>query len=81
MRYVVTDDFVAVHGWTPDKTARALIGPLARVGVVVQRARGFGPGGFQAPALTADVLRMKNAEVVRIVKHVLEGLQPPGPID
>ena len=22
MKYVVTDDFVAAHGWTPDKTAK-----------------------------------------------------------
>jgi hypothetical protein len=27
MRYVVTDDFVAAHGWTPDKTAKALLEP------------------------------------------------------
>jgi len=27
MRYV-TDDFVAAHGWTPDKTAKALMEPL-----------------------------------------------------
>jgi len=31
MKYVVTDDFVAAHGWTPDKTAKALMEPLARV--------------------------------------------------
>lgn len=29
MKYVVTDDFVAAHGWTPDKTAQALRDPLA----------------------------------------------------
>jgi hypothetical protein len=33
MKYVVTDDFVAAHGWTPDKTAKALLEPLARIGV------------------------------------------------
>jgi len=47
MRYVVTDDFVAAHGWTADKTAKALMEPLARIGVMVERARGFGHGGFQ----------------------------------
>jgi hypothetical protein len=30
MKYLVTDDFVAAHGWTPDKTAKALVQPLAR---------------------------------------------------
>jgi len=39
MKYVVTDDFVAAHGWTPDKTAKALVQPLARVGVLVERVR------------------------------------------
>jgi hypothetical protein len=24
MKYLVTDDFVAAHGWTPDKTANIL---------------------------------------------------------
>jgi hypothetical protein len=43
MKYVVTDDFVAAHG-TPDKTAKALMEPLARVGVLVERTRGFGVG-------------------------------------
>ncbi len=46
MKYIVTDDFVAAHGWTPDKTAKALMEPLARVGVLVERTRGFGLGGF-----------------------------------
>ena len=32
MKYVVTDDFVAAHGWTPDKVARALKEPLAHIG-------------------------------------------------
>ncbi len=48
MKYVVTDDFVAAHGWTPDKTAKALMEPLARIGVLVERTRGFGLGGFQS---------------------------------
>ena len=39
MKYVVTDDFVAAHGWTPDKTDKALVQPLARVGVLVERVR------------------------------------------
>jgi len=40
------NDFAAAHRWTPDKTAKALMEPLARVGVLVERARGFGLGGF-----------------------------------
>ncbi len=75
MRYVVTDDFVAAHGWTPDKTAKALMEPLARIGVMVERARGFGQGGFQSHGLAPDVFRVKNAEVIRIVRQVLDG--PP----
>jgi hypothetical protein len=43
MKYVVTDDFVAAHGWTPDKTAMALIEPLASIGVSVERVRGLDP--------------------------------------
>jgi len=81
MRYVITDDFVAVHGWTPDKTAKALIEPLARIGVLVQRVRGFGHGGFQSVGLTSEILRVKNAEVVRVVKQVLDGRPPDGPFD
>ncbi len=75
MRYVVTDDFVAAHGWTPDKTAKALMEPLARIGVMVERARGFGQGGFQSHGLAPEVFRVKNAEVIRIVRLVLDG--PP----
>jgi len=30
LKYGVTEDFVAAHGWTPDKTAQALRKPLAR---------------------------------------------------
>src|SRR5262249_9193289 len=72
MKYVVTDDFVAAHGWTADKTAKALMEPLASIGVLVERVRGFGAGGFQAPGLTPDVFRMKKAEVIRIVGQVLK---------
>jgi len=44
MKYVVTDDFVAAHGWTPDKTAKALMEPLAHIGVLVEiRAPGREP--------------------------------------
>ncbi len=71
----MTDDFVAAHGWTPDKTAKALMEPLARIGVMVERARGFGQGGFQSHGLAPDVFRVKNAEVIRIVRQVLDG--PP----
>jgi len=71
----VTDDFVAAHGWTPDKTAKALMEPLARIGVMVERARGFGQGGLQSHGLAPDVFRVKNAEVIRIVRQVLDG--PP----
>jgi len=81
MRYVVTDDFVAAHGWTADKTAKALMEPLARIGVMVERARGFGHGGFQSHGLAAEVFRVKNAEVIRIVRQVLDGRPPAGPID
>ena len=81
MRYVVTDDFVAAHGWIPDKTAKALTEPLGRIGVLVERVRGFGQGGFQSYGLTPDVLRVKNAEVLRIVRQVLDGRPPGGPLD
>jgi hypothetical protein len=47
MKYLVTDDFVAAHGWTPDKTAQALREPLASVGVskefVVSEMAAFSP--------------------------------------
>jgi len=81
MKYVVTDDFVAAHGWTPDKTAKALVQPLARVGVVVERVRGFGLGGFQSPGLRPDAFRVKKSEVIRIVGQVLDGRPPAGPIE
>jgi hypothetical protein len=81
MRYVVTDDFVAAHGWTPDKTAKALLEPLARVGVLVERVRGFGLGGFQSAGLPPDAFRVKKAEVIRIVGQVLDGRPPAGPIE
>jgi len=80
MRYVVTDDFVAAHGWTPDKTAKALMEPLARMGVMVERSRGFGQGGFQSHGLAPDVFRVKNAEVIRIVRQVLDGSPSARPI-
>ena len=73
MKYVVTDDFVAAHGWTPDKTAMALMEPLASIGVSVERVRGFGPGGFQSPRLPPDAFRTKKADVIRIVERVLNG--------
>jgi hypothetical protein len=76
----VTDDFVAAHGWTPDKTAKALMAPLARVGVLVERVRGFGLGGFQSPGLPPDAFRVK-AEVIRIVGRVVDGRPPDRPID
>ncbi len=78
MRYVVTDDFVAAHGWTPDETAKALMKPLARVGVLVERARGFGHGGFQSPGLPPDSFRTKKAEVIQIVRQVLDRRPPAG---
>ena len=81
MKYVVTDDFVAAHGWTPDKTAKALMEPLARVGVLVERTRGFGLGGFQSPGLPPDAFRVKKAEVIRIVAQIVDGRPPAGPID
>jgi len=81
MKYVVTDDFVAAHGWTPDKTAKALMEPLARIGVLVERTRGFGLGGFQSPGLPLDVFRGKKAEVIRIVGQVLDGHPPAEPIE
>ena len=80
MRYVVTDDFVAAHGWSADKTAEALMEPLARIGVLVERARGFGQGGFQSPALPPDAYRLKNADVIRIVRQVLAAQPSAGPI-
>jgi hypothetical protein len=73
MKYIVTDDFVAAHGWTPDRTAKALMEPLASVGVLVERVRGFGPGGFQSAGLPPDAFRMKKAQVIRIVGQVLNG--------
>ena len=76
----MTDDFVAAHGWTPDKTAKALMEPLARIGVMVERARGFGQGGFQSHGLAPDVFRVKNAEVIRIVRQVLDGSPSARPI-
>ncbi len=80
MRYVVTDDFVAAHGWTPDATAKALAEPLARIGVLVERARGFGHGGFQSPELPLQAFNLKKADVLQIVKRVLDGGPPARPI-
>jgi hypothetical protein len=60
MRYVVTDDFVAAHGWSADKTAEALMEPLARIGVLVERARGFGQGGLQSPALPPRCIQIEK---------------------
>ena len=54
MKYLVTDDFVAAHGWTPDKVARALEEPLANIGVLVERVRRLGDGGFQSPGLAVN---------------------------
>jgi hypothetical protein len=71
MKYLVTDDFVAAHGWTPDKTAQALREPLASVGVLVERVRSLGNGGFQSPVLQPDAFRA--TEVIRIVGQVLDG--------
>jgi hypothetical protein len=73
MKYIVTDDFVAAHGWTPDKTARALMEPLAVIGVVVERVRGLGPGGFQSAGLPPDAFRMKKVEAIGVVGQVLNG--------
>lgn len=81
MRYVVTDDFVAKHGWTPDTMARALFKPLAQIGVHVERARGFGQGGFQSDGLTPEELRQKVAEVKRVLNEVLDGPPPDKPTD
>jgi hypothetical protein len=81
MRYVVTDDFVAKHGWTPDTMARALAKPMARIGVHVERARGFGQGGFQPDGLTPEEQRRKTAEVGQILREVLEGPPPDRPTD
>jgi hypothetical protein len=60
MKDLVTDDFVAAHGWAPDKTAQALREPLARVGVLVERVRSLGDGGFQSPGLQPDAFRAKK---------------------
>jgi hypothetical protein len=77
MKYLVTDDFVAAHGWTPDKTAQALREPLASVGVLVERVRSLGDGGFQSAELPQpDAFRAKKAEVIRIVGRVLDGRLP-----
>jgi hypothetical protein len=73
MKYLVTDDFVAAHGWTPDKTAQALREPLASVGVLVERVPSLGDGGFQSPVLQPDAFTAKKAEVIRIVGQVLDG--------
>ena len=76
MKYVVTDDFIAAHGWTPDGTAKALVQPLATIGVVVERVRGFGDGGFESQGLPPDAVKTKKAEVLRIVSQVLGGTLP-----
>ena len=73
MKYVVTDDFVAAHGWTPDKVARALKEPLAHIGVLVERVRRLGDGGFQSPGLAVNAFRAKKAEVIQIVTQVICG--------
>jgi hypothetical protein len=81
MRYIVTDDFVAAHGWTPDITAKALTEPLGRIGVHVVRARGFGQGGLQPDGLRADEFRVKHAQVGRILSELLTGPPPGSSID
>lgn len=73
MKYLVTDDFVAAHGWTPDKVAHALKEPLAHIGVLVERVRRLGDGGFQSPSLPANAFRAKKAQVIQVVTHVLNG--------
>lgn len=78
MRYLVTDDFVAAHGWTADKAARALKQPLANIGVLVERVRRLGDGGFQSPGLAANTFRAKKAEVLQIVTQVVGGHLPAG---
>ncbi len=57
LKYGVTEDFVAAHGWTPDKTAQALRKPLASVGVLVERVRSLEMGGFQSPGLQPRYLQ------------------------
>ena len=74
MKYLVTDDFVAAHGWTPDKVARALQDPLAHIGVHVERVRRLGDGGFQCRGLAADVFTSKKVEVIQLVTQVLRHL-------
>jgi hypothetical protein len=78
MKYLVTDDFVAAHGWTPDKVARALEEPLANIGVLVERVRRLGDGGFQSPGLAVNAFRAKKAEVIKIVTQVIRGHLPVG---
>ncbi len=43
LQYVVTDTFSGDMGWTPDKLAIALKKPMARLGIMVERAPGHGP--------------------------------------
>ena len=78
MKYLITDDFVAAHAWTPDKVARALDEPLANIGVLVERVRGLGDGGFQSPGLAVNAFRAKKAEVIKIVTQVIRGHLPVG---
>ena len=74
MKYLVTDDFVAAHGWTPDKVARALQEPLAKIGVHVERVRRLGDGGFQCQGLAVNVFTSKKVEVVKLVTQVVRHL-------
>jgi acyl carrier protein len=71
LKYGVTEDFVAAHGWTPDKTAQALRKSLASVSVLVERVRSLEMGVFSPQGCSP--IPSRRAEVIRIVGQVLDG--------
>ncbi len=77
----MTDDFVAAHGWIADKTARALTEPLAPHRRNGRKSPRFWTRGLQSHGLAVDVFRVKNAERIQIVRQVLDGWPPAGPIE
>jgi hypothetical protein len=75
MKYVVSDDFVGGEGWTADILAQVLEGPLAQIGVTVERVHGHDPGGFRADGLPPQAYKAKFDAVARAVAGVLR--RPP----
>jgi hypothetical protein len=84
LRYVVFDNALHgtdFHGWPADEFADALRAPLAAIGVIVDRKRGYattiGTGElFGAESLSREAYNDKYDEVYRVVRRVLHAKRP-----